>query len=79
MPALGIYGEPGDPGEVVVDIPTDAGLARGYVLPALTPALSPIDHLINAFFGLINANLYATCAVDPEESASAQSDRTCSA
>src|SRR6476659_800115 len=30
----GIYGDPGDPGEVIVDIPTDAGLARGYVLPA---------------------------------------------
>jgi hypothetical protein len=41
-------------------------------LPARTPALSPIDHLIDALFGLINANLYATCAVDPDESASAQ-------
>ena len=29
----GIYGVPRDPGESVIDIPTDAGLARGYVLP----------------------------------------------
>ncbi len=62
----GIYGDPGDPGEVVVDIPTDVGPARGgYVLPATTPELSPFDRLINAVFSVINANIYGRCAVDP--------------
>jgi hypothetical protein len=74
----GIYGDPGDPGEVIVDIPTDAGLARGYVLPAPIRVLSPIDQFISALLGLINVNYYASCALDLDESASAQSDLTCS-
>jgi peptidoglycan/LPS O-acetylase OafA/YrhL len=41
----GIYGVPGDPGEVIVDIPTDAGLARGYVLPAPIRELSPMTQI----------------------------------
>ncbi len=73
----GIYGNPGDPGEIVVDIPTDAGLAKGYVLPAPIRVLSPIDQFISVLLGLINVNYYARCAVDPDESASAQSDLTC--
>ncbi len=75
----GIYGTPGDPGEVIVDIPTDAGLARGYVLPAPIRVLSPIDQFIATLLGLINVNYYAPCAVDPDESASAPSDLACSA
>ena len=75
----GIYGTPGDPGEVIVDIPTDAGLARGYVLPAPIRVLSPIDQFIATLLGLINVNYYATCAVNPDESASAPSDLACSA
>ena len=74
----GIYGDPGDPGEVVVDIPTDVGLARGYVLPAPTPELSLFDRLINAFYSVINANLYGRCAVDPDESASVPDGLVCS-
>lgn len=73
----GIYGEPGKPGDVVVDIPTAKGLARGYVLPALTPAGSPFDALINWFFGLINVNLYARCAVDYDASADSRGDFAC--
>jgi len=72
----GIYGNPGDPGEVIVDIATDAGLARGYVLPAPIRVLSPIDQFIATLLGVINVNYYAPCAVDPDESASAQSDLT---
>ncbi|MCV7154574.1 hypothetical protein [Mycolicibacterium pyrenivorans] len=74
----GIYGDPGDPGEVVVDIPTDVGPARGYVLPATTPELSPFDRLINAVFSVINANIYGRCAVDPDESSNVQSGLVCS-
>jgi len=74
----GIYGDPGDPCEVVVNIPTDVGLARGYVLPAPTPELSLFDRLINAFYSVINANLYGRCAVDPSEPASVQSGLVCS-
>ena len=39
----GVYGDPGEPGEVVIDIPTDAGVAHGYVLPGPTPRLTLID------------------------------------
>jgi hypothetical protein len=49
----------------VIDIPTDAGLGRGYVLPNPVPQLSLIDVLINAFLGSINANDIVTCAPDP--------------
>jgi hypothetical protein len=73
----GIYGTPGGPGEVIVDIPTDAGLAHGYVLPAPIRVLSPIDQFIVTLLSLINVNYYARCAVDPDESTSAQSGLTC--
>ena len=47
----GIYGEPGEPGEaMVVDIPTDAGLAQGYVLPAPTTQLTRLLSLVLGFF-----------------------------
>lgn len=76
----GIYGDPGDPGEVLVDIPTDAGVAHGYVLPGPTPQLTLIDLLIRT---VINAPTFigpmlSTCAVDPSATASAQSVTTCS-
>ena len=61
----GFYGDPGDPGEVIVDIPTDAGPARGYVLPAPIRVLSPIDQFIATLLGLINVNYYATCVGRP--------------
>ncbi|KWX65489.1 hypothetical protein [Mycobacterium sp. NAZ190054] len=64
----GIYGVPGAPSEVVVEIPTTRGPARGYVLPARTPEPSPFDRLINGFFGLLNANYFAACAVAPDAS-----------
>jgi len=75
----GIYGPPGEPGEVIVDIPTDAGLARGYVLPSPIRVVSPFEHFIGTLLGLINVNYYAICAVSPDESASARSDLACSA
>lgn len=74
----GIYGDPGEPGTVVVDIPTVKGLARGHVLPVPPTASSPFDRVVNAFFGLINVNLFARCAVDTHETARRQSVLGCS-
>ena len=62
----GIYGDPGAPGVVLVDIPTDAGLARGYVLPGPTHSLSPIEQFFAAIVHSINSNDFATCAVVSE-------------
>ncbi|MGE2738049.1 hypothetical protein [Mycolicibacterium vaccae] len=75
----GIYGDPGAPGAVVVDIPTDKGLARGYVLPTQAVQSSPFDRLINAFFRLINVNLFAGCADFPDETSSALQKPRCNA
>ncbi|MEZ0341025.1 hypothetical protein ACAG25_13675 [Mycobacterium sp. pV006] len=73
----GIYGDPGAPGAVVLDIPTDEGPARGYVLPAQTPTPSVFDRLINGFFALINVNLFARCADFPDESTERSHRFTC--
>ena len=51
----GIYGDPGRPGQSVIDIPTDAGLAQGYVLPGPTPAPSSIEQFIAGIIQSINA------------------------
>lgn len=72
----GIYGNPGEPGEVVVDIPTVAGMARGYVLPARTPAPSFFDRLLDGVYGLINVNLFARC-VDGHETADTATGQSC--
>lgn len=74
----GIYGAPGEPGEVIIDIPTDAGVARAYVLPGPTPQLTLIDVVLRA---LINSPtfigpLLSPCAVDPSAS---QDERACTA
>lgn len=73
----GIYGVPGEPGEVVVEIPTSAGTARGHVLPARTPAPSFFDRLVDGFFGLINVNLFARCVAGGQETAAAATDLSC--
>lgn len=67
----GIYGDPGDPGEVVIDVPTDAGLAHGYVLPGPTPRLTLIDLLILTLVESPTAVNFANCAEDPSASAAA--------
>ncbi|SEH46052.1 hypothetical protein SAMN04489835_0052 [Mycolicibacterium rutilum] len=58
----GIYGDVGE----IVDIDTDAGLARGYVLPGPPAALSPIERFFAALLHSINSNDFAACAVDPD-------------
>jgi hypothetical protein len=72
----GIYGVPGDPGETVIDIPTDAGLAHGYVLPGPTPQLTLVDLTVRTVLELPAAFDFATCAADPSASAAAA---TCAA
>jgi hypothetical protein len=62
----GIYGEVGAPGTSIVDIPTSAGLARGYVLPGPPPSLSPIERFFATLLHSINANDFAVCAADPD-------------
>ena len=57
----GIYGSPGAPGQVLVDIPTSAGTARAYVLPAPPPNLSPVEQFIAEFLNSLNGNRWATC------------------
>ncbi|HEX2214347.1 MAG TPA: hypothetical protein VHH12_13060 [Mycobacterium sp.] len=61
----GLYGDPGLPGATVIDIPTDAGPARGYVLPGPPPALSPIERFFASILHSINSNDFATCAAEP--------------
>ncbi|MGV0792902.1 hypothetical protein [Mycolicibacterium sp. XJ1819] len=58
----GIYGTPGEPGQTVVDIPTEAGLARGYVLPGPPHALSPFERIFAALVHSINSNDFVTCS-----------------
>ncbi|MGE2726807.1 hypothetical protein [Mycolicibacterium pulveris] len=60
----GIYGAPGGPGETVVDIPTDAGLARGYVLPGPPASLSPIEWFFARLLHSINSNDFITHSTD---------------
>jgi hypothetical protein len=72
----GIYGVPGDPGETVIDIPTDAGLAHGYVLPGPTPQLTLVDLIVRTVLELPAALNFASCAADPSASAAAA---TCAA
>jgi hypothetical protein len=60
----GIYGAPGLPGQTVIDIPTVAGLARGYVLPGPTPAPSAIERFLAALLQSINSNDYVTCSTE---------------
>jgi hypothetical protein len=64
----GIYGDPGEPGEVVIDIPTDAGVAHGYVLPGPTPQLTLVDLILRTFLELPAAFNFASCAADPSAS-----------
>ncbi|ODQ96564.1 alpha/beta hydrolase [Mycolicibacterium holsaticum] len=61
----GIYGEPGEPGQTVIDIPTDAGLARGYVLPGPPASLSPIEWFFARMLHSINSNDFVNCSTEP--------------
>ncbi|HEX2212789.1 MAG TPA: hypothetical protein VHH12_04910, partial [Mycobacterium sp.] len=72
----GIYGNPGLPGQTVIDVPTDAGPAQGYVLPAPPPSLSPIERFFASILHSINSNDFATCASDPSAMAATS---TCTA
>jgi hypothetical protein len=66
----GIYGVPGEPGETVIDIPTDAGLARGYVLPAPRSQFTTLLLLLfGAVFELPTAFDLDQCAEDPSAAA----------
>ncbi len=66
----GIYGVPGDPGETVIDIPTDAGLAHAYVLPAPRSQFTALLSLVlGAFFELPTVFRLDVCAVDPSAAA----------
>ncbi|QZT62664.1 hypothetical protein [Mycolicibacterium austroafricanum] len=69
----GIYGVPGEPGQVVIEIPTTEGVAGARVLPVQVPTPNPFDQVINFFFGLMNANHFARCADFPDETATAAS------
>ncbi len=69
----GIYGVPGDPGEVLIEIPTTEGVASARVLPIQAPTPDLFDQVLNFFFGLINVNFYARCAVSPDDAATAAS------
>ncbi len=71
----GIYGDPGEPGEVFIDIPTDAGVAHGYVLPGPTPWLTLIELLIATLINSPASIRFDTCADDPSAAATA----TCAA
>lgn len=66
----GIYGEPGEPGQTIIDIPTDAGLARGYVLPGPPASLPPIVWFFAGLLHSINANDYVNCATEPSAAGS---------
>ncbi|BBY80046.1 hypothetical protein H7I53_00760 [Mycolicibacterium pulveris] len=61
----GIYGDPGQPGQTVIDIPTDAGPARGYVLPGPPASLSPIEWFFAGLLHSINSNDFAACSTEP--------------
>lgn len=68
----GIYGSPGS----TVDVPTDAGIAQAYVLPA--PATPP-DALYPFYVTLRNLLLaanfdFATCAVPPGDPSASSAD-----
>jgi pimeloyl-ACP methyl ester carboxylesterase len=66
----GIYGVPGEPGENVIDIPTDAGLAHAYVLPAPRSQFTTLLSLVlGAFFELPTVFRLDVCAVDPSAAA----------
>lgn len=65
----GIYGDPGEPGEVLIDIPTDAGVAHGYVLPGPTPRLTLIDLLIATLINSPASIRFDVCAEDPSAAA----------
>ena len=66
----GIYGVPGAPGETVIDIPTDAGLAHAYVLPAPRSQFTMLLSLVfGAFFELPTVFNLDVCAVDPSAAA----------
>lgn len=66
----GIYGVPGEPGESVVDIPTDVGVAHGYVLPAPRSQFTAFLSLVlGAFFELPTVFRLDVCAVDPSAAA----------
>lgn len=65
----GIYGVPGE-GETVIDIPTDAGLAHAYVLPAPRSQFTALLSLVlGAFFELPTVFRLDVCAVDPSAAA----------
>lgn len=66
----GVYGVPGDPGETVIDIPTDAGLAHAYVLPAPRSQFTTLLSLVlGAFFELPTVLRLDVCAQDPSAAA----------
>ncbi len=70
MTRTGVYGVPGAPGEAVVDIPTDAGVAHGYVLPAPRSQFTALLSLVlGAFFELPTLFNLDVCAVDPSAAA----------
>lgn len=75
----GIYGEPGEPGGVLIDIPTDAGVAQGYVLPGPAYQMTLIDLVLGTLVNAPGMFDFSTCAVDPNAPAAQQSDLACSA
>jgi pimeloyl-ACP methyl ester carboxylesterase len=81
MTRTGIYGVPGEPGETIVDIPTDAGVAHGYVLPAPRSQVTTLLSLVlGAVFELPTLFNFDRCAVDPSEVQSlAVSQHVCTA
>lgn len=62
----GIYGAPGEPGEVVIEVPTTEGAASARVLPIEAPAPNLFDRVLNFIFGLLNANNYARCVTSAD-------------
>lgn len=62
----GIYGVPGEPGQVVIEVPTAEGVATARVLPIEAPAPNLFDRVLDFFFGLLNANNYARCVTSAD-------------
>ena len=61
----GIYGDPGQPGQSVIDIPTDVGLAQGYVLPGPSLRRPRSSSSSPRSFNRSTPDDYVTCATDP--------------
>ncbi len=62
-----VYGVPG----TTIDIPTSAGTAKAYVLPAPPAQLGLVDLILKAVIGVVGSTDFATCAATDQSTAAA--------